>query len=73
MLCVEAEKNEYGRFLQFEPLTMVPWELDAIVPELLNEREKSLLNEYHALVYDRISPYLEGEQKEWLKDATRRI
>lgn len=73
MLCVYDEKNEYGQFMRFENLTMVPWELDAVVPELLNHRERELLNEYHAMVYRTISPYLEGEEKEWLRDATRAV
>jgi Xaa-Pro aminopeptidase len=59
--------------MRFENLTMVPWELDAVVPELLNHRERELLNEYHAMVYRTISPYLEGEEKEWLRDATRAV
>ena len=73
LLCVEAEKNEYGRFMKFETLTMVPWDLDAVVPELLTEREKRLLNEYHTQVWEKISPYLEGDEKEWLKEAVRAI
>lgn len=73
LLCVEAEKNEYGRFMKFETLTMVPWDLDAVVPDLLTEREKCLLNEYHAQVWEKISPYLEGDEKEWLKEAVRAI
>ena len=73
LLCVEAEKNEYGRFMKFETLTMVPWDLDAVVPDLLSEKEKSLLNEYHAQVWENISPYLEGDEKEWLKEAVRAI
>lgn len=73
LLCVEAEKNEYGRFMRFETLTMVPWDLDAVDPDLLSEEEKKLLNEYHAQVWEKISPYLEGEEKEWLKEATRAI
>ena len=73
MLCVKDEENSYGQFMHFEPLTMVPWETDAIIPSLLSEKEKSLLNEYHALVYKTISPYLEGGEREWLKEATRAV
>lgn len=73
ILCVKGEKNSYGQFLHFETLTMVPWELDAIVPELLNEREKAILNGYHATVYEKISPFLEGAEKDWLREATRTI
>ena len=73
LLCVEAEKNEYGRFMRFETLTMVPWDLDAVDPDQLSAGEKKLLNEYHAQVWEKISPYLEGDEKEWLKEATRAI
>ena len=73
LLCVEAGKNEYGRFMKFETLTMVPWDLDAVNPDLLSEKEKRLLNEYHAQVWEKISPYLEGDEKEWLKEAVRAI
>jgi Xaa-Pro aminopeptidase len=51
----------------------VPWDLDAVDPELLSDREKALLNAYHREVYEKISPYLEGEEKAWLREATREI
>jgi len=73
MLCVKDEKNSYGQFMRFDTVTMVPFDLDAIEPSLLNEREKRLLNQYHKTVYAKISPYLDGEIKEWLKEATREI
>ena len=73
VLCVKDEKNAYGQFMRFETLTMVPWELDAIVPELLSASERALLNEYHALVYEKISPLLKGAEREWLREATRPI
>ncbi len=72
-LCVKDEKNEYGQFMRLDTITLVPWELDAVVPELLNRQEKKLLNDYHAMVYEKISPYLEGEEKDWLREATRAI
>ena len=57
----------------FEFLTMVPFDLDGIIPEQMTARERKLLNDYHAQVYKKISPYLENEEKEWLKEATRAI
>ena len=59
--------------MRFETLTMVPWDLDAVDPDQLSAGEKKLLNEYHAQVWEKISPYLEGDEKEWLKEATRAI
>lgn len=73
MVCKKAEKTEYGQFMCFEFLTMVPFDLDGVVPELMSARERNLLNDYHAQVYEKISPYLNEEEKEWLKDATRAI
>lgn len=73
LLCVVEEENEYGTFLKFEPVTFAPIDLDGIDPSCMNEREKELLNSYHAQVYDVISPYLEGEEKEWLFQYTRPI
>ena len=73
IVCKKAEANSFGQFMCFEHLTMVPFDLDAVVPELMTERERALLNEYHAEVYEKISPYLEAEEKEWLKEATRAI
>ena len=73
MVCKKAEKTEYGQFMCFEFLTMVPFDLDGVVPELMSVRERNLLNDYHAKVYEKISPYLNEEEKEWLKDATRAI
>lgn len=72
-LCRKAEKNEYGQFMEFEVLTLVPWDLDAVVPELLSEREKKILNDYHREVYEKISPFLGEDEKAWLKKATRAV
>lgn len=73
IVCKKAEKTEFGQFMCFEHLTMAPFDLDAVVPEQMSERERGLLNAYHKEVYEKISPYLEEEEKEWLKEATRAI
>lgn len=73
IVCKKAEKNHWGQFMCFEHLTMVPFDLDGIVPEQMTARERELLNEYHAQVYEKISPYLEEDVREWLKNATRAI
>lgn len=73
IVCKKAEETEFGQFMCFEHLTMVPFDLDAVVPEQMSERERCLLNTYHKEVYEKISPYLEKEEKEWLKEATRAI
>ena len=73
VLCKKAEKTSFGQFMCFEPLTMVPFDLEGINPEEMTERERKLLNDYHQKVYKTISPYLDEEEKEWLKQATREI
>ncbi|MBQ4050214.1 MAG: M24 family metallopeptidase C-terminal domain-containing protein, partial [Oscillospiraceae bacterium] len=73
LLCVAGEKNEYGQFLHFESLTFAPIDLDAIVPEQMTLKEKDWLNAYHAEVFEKISPYLNEEETEWLKKYTRAI
>ncbi len=73
MLCVKAEKNEYGQFLCFENLTWAPIDLDAVDERWLEERDRKLLNEYHRKVREIIGPRLPQEEAEWLREATREI
>ena len=73
LICVKDEKNEYGQFMKFENITYVPMDLDAILPEEMTFREKQELNEYHQMVYEKISPYLNEEERIWLKKYTRAI
>lgn len=69
----KAEENKYGQFMEFEVITYAPIDLDAILPEMMSNEEKEYLNWYHALVYDRVSPHLPQEEREWLKKYTRAI
>lgn len=73
IVCVKDKKNQYGQFMKFEYLTYVPIDLDAIDKSLMRPEDVELLNQYHRDVYDKISPYLNEEEKEWLKGATREI
>ncbi len=73
MIVRKGTKNEYGQFMYFEPITFVPFDLDAIDVSLLNVKEKHLLNNYHKQVYEKISPYLTEKEREWLKIYTREI
>ena len=71
-----AEKdyeNEYGTWLKFRTLTCAPIDLDAVDASILDEKEKEALNEYHAWVREKLTPYFDGEMLEWLIDATRNI
>ena len=73
ILCRKGVCNEYGQFMYFEPITYIPFDLDAINPDIMTAEDKKMLNEYHALVWEKISPYLEGDEKEFLKKYTRLI
>lgn len=73
LVCHKAEKNEYGQFMTFENITYAPIDLDAIDPNEMTGREKKMLNDYHALVYKTLSPYMTEEENEWLKKYTRAI
>lgn len=66
-------KNEYGQFLYFEAITLVPFDLDAINPDMMSEENKKLLNDYHAKVYEVIAPHLNDDEKAFLKKYTRAI
>ena len=69
----EVATNGYGRFLRFETLTMVPFDLDAVIPELLGEECRNILNAYHAKVRQTLAPYMTAEENAWLAEATRAI
>lgn len=73
LLVVKAEKNFYGQFLKFEPLTLCPYDPDAIEPSLLDDEELASLNSYQQEVYEKVSPYLAPREKTWLRKVTRRI
>lgn len=73
LVCRKAEKNEYGQFMNFENITYAPIDLDAIDPDEMTKREKKMLNDYHAMVYEVLSPYMTEEENEWLKKYTRAI
>lgn len=73
LVCRKAEKNEYGQFMDFETITYAPIDLDAIDPSLMSKREVKMLNDYHAMVYEKLSPYMTEEENIWLKKYTRSI
>ena len=66
-------KNEYGQFMEFEVMTFVPWDLEAVKVEMLTSEDIYELNKYHKKVFEVLSPYFEGEELEWLKEATREV
>ena len=64
-------KNEFGQFMQFETVTFLPFEQEAILVEELSESERDWIDNYHQEVYRRISPLLNKEEQQWLKEKTR--
>ena len=72
LICAD-EHNEYGEFMHFEPLTYVPLDLDALLPERMTAEERTMLNSYHRSVYEKVSPYLNEDERSWLKQYTRPV
>lgn len=73
LIVQKAEKTEFGQFMKFETMTYAPLDLDGVIKELLSKEEIEYLNNYHQIVYEKVSPYLTLEEKEWLKEYTRAI
>ena len=73
LLVKEFCETEHGKFLEFETITYAPIDLDGIVKTLLTKEEKQQLNEYHLEVYEKLSPYLNEKEKEFLKEYTKSI
>lgn len=70
---VDREENESGRFLSFEPLTLVPFDRSLIDPDYLTSYTKKLLNDYHERVRNEIMPLLGSAEQEWLISQTEPI
>lgn len=62
-------EGEFGEFYELSPLTLCPIDKTPIIPELLGDDAREYLNSYHAMVYEKLSPYLEGEDLEYLKES----
>ena len=69
LLTLPYKETQFGRFLQFEPLTLCPIDTAPIIREMLTAEETDWLNAYHKTVYDSLSPYLDGEDRAWLAEA----
>ena len=69
LLIVPAQQTEFGTFFRFEALTLCPIDKTPIVKEMLSAEEVEWLNSYHQTVYEKLSPRLDKETKEWLMEA----
>ncbi len=67
------KSSDEFKFYKFENLTMCPIDLNLINKSLLNKEEIDYLNKYHKEVYEKLSPFLNEEEKNWLKEKTRAI
>lgn len=70
LLCTQAQRTEYGVFLSFEPLTLAPFDRQAILPGEMTREELALLNRYHQRVYETLAPHLSPEEARWLQAET---
>lgn len=66
-------ESKDGQFMKFETLTFVPIDLELIDVKYLDEKTKDYLNDYHRQVYEKVSPYLNEEEKNWLKENTKNV
>lgn len=73
LLVIKDVENEFGSFLKFEILTLIPFDLDALTPEIMNEDERKMLNEYHSMVLNKLKPHLNSDEVRWLSYYTRCI
>ena len=73
LLTVPYLTTEFGRFLRFEPLTLCPIDTRPIVVDMLSAEELAVLNAYHQMVYERLSPMLDAEHRTWLAAKTRNL
>lgn len=71
VLAVNLDKNAYGQFMGFEPLTWVPFDVDGLDVDEMEPAEVAWLNAYHAKVYEKVSPYLNEQQRQWLAHTCR--
>ena len=71
LLIRESSKTQFGKFLEFETLTLCPFDTSPILLEMLDETEKEWLNHYHLTVCEQLLPHLQDERdREWLLAAT---
>lgn len=73
MLCVDSEKTEFGRFLEFECISFCPIDTKPILKELLSFEEIEWVNQYHKNCFEKLAPYLEGSEIDFLQEVTKRI
>ena len=69
LIITPYKETEFGKFLQFESLTLCPIDKTPIIKEMLLQEEIDWLNAYHQRVFDTLSPHLDAEEVAWLQEA----
>ncbi|HQH23946.1 MAG TPA: aminopeptidase P family protein [Bacteroidales bacterium] len=73
MLCCEDEETEFGKFLRFETLSLCHIDKSLIDKSMMTDEEIAWLNGYHAAVFEKLSPWLNDDEKEWLRGKTEKL
>ena len=71
--CIDLGENQYGHWLGFAPLTLVPISTEPVLVDELSRDQINWLNDYHAHVYEMLSPRLNEDEKVWLKEKCAAI
>ena len=71
MIVVEAGETQFGKFLRLEPLTLCPIDLTPVIWNMMTPEEITYLNTYHKKVYDELAPFLNEDERQWLKSNTK--
>lgn len=71
MVAENGVKNEYGQFMHFKTITWVPLDMEAIDEKYMTETQRAYLYAYQKQVFEKLSPYLDEEEREWLRAETR--
>ena len=69
LLITHYNETEFGKFLQFEPLTICPIDKKPIIKEMMMPEEIAWLDQYHRRVLELLSPRLDDDEIEWLQEA----
>lgn len=69
LIVTAYRETEFGRFLQFEPLTLCPIDKTPVIADMLSQEERTWLDDYHRMVYGRLAPHLDTDERAWLADA----
>ncbi|WP_454739943.1 aminopeptidase P family protein [Cupriavidus necator] len=73
VLCNKCGENSFGEFLSFETLTLCPIDARCLDIEMLSAEERCWLDAYHATVWERLSPHVDGTARDWLRTHTQQV